>query len=92
MIDNKLYWDTWSGRSFADCTELSLDGLNKYLEVTYGLFANSTDIAANEKAFLKFLKESNTGLKLYKGDSNNFNNWNGQTLNSNGEIVKEECK
>jgi len=92
MIDNKLYWDTWSSRSFGDCTELSLEALNRFLGITYGLSDKSTDITANEKAFLKFLEESNNGLKLYKGDSENFNNWNGQTLNSNGEVEKVDCK
>ena len=67
----------------------SLDMFSFAFERIYGIKpSNGNDV--NEKAFLQYIQQSNSGLKLFKGDAN-FNNWQPKKVDGSGNIVNNPC-
>jgi hypothetical protein len=62
---------------------------NLYANV-FGISASNA-IAVNEQKFLWLLQENNSGLKLFSGDVNSFNNWELKGLNLNNEVILLNC-
>lgn len=48
-------------------------------------------VSQNEKGFLQLIKDYSAGLKIFKGDPNNFNSWQAKTVNSAGTVVDGNC-
>jgi hypothetical protein len=44
----------------------------------------------NEKAFLQYIQQTNSGIRLFKG-SDNFNDWQSKKVDGNGNIVNNPC-
>lgn len=45
---------------------------------------------ANEKAFLQYIQQTNSGLRLFKGNAN-FTEWQPKKVDTNGNIVNNPC-
>jgi hypothetical protein len=48
------------------------------------------DTSTNERAFLQYIQQNNSGLKLFKGDAN-FNNWQPKKVDESGNVVNNPC-
>jgi hypothetical protein len=56
----------------------------------YGINSgNSNDV--NEQKFLQYIQSTNTGLKLFKGDTN-FDNWIPKKVDDSGNIINNPCQ
>lgn len=67
----------------------TLDLFSEMYENFYKITPNNSN-NANEKAFLQFLDQSNSGLKLFKGNGS-FNDWKPKKLDNNGNVVNAPC-
>ena len=86
MIDNFDTFIAWT-RTF------SSDDNIKYGQKLFESIVNdNSGIAKKEAEFIQYLQQSNTGLKLCKGDTSNFKNWDRQTYNTTTKkSEKEDC-
>lgn len=73
-------------------SKLTGTGLNAYSIMFENLYKISpgNDINANEKAFLQYIQQSNSGLKLFKGNDS-FNEWQPKKVDTNNNVVNNPC-
>ena len=81
MINDYNALISWINKTFAT-DEIANDFQDEFYK-EYKV--DTDDYLHNEKEFLRYLKENNTGLKLYKGNTSTFAGWN--ALDINGDIV-----
>lgn len=70
-------------------------------EVSFNMYSNlydkiynikpSNDILQNEKSFLQMLKATNSGLKLLKGNTGTFDDWDVLNIDQNNNITSADC-
>ncbi len=76
MIENEQQFRTFGSDTFDGVT--TGIGADKVLEAIFSFMniVEGGNSAQNEKGFLNFLRTSNAGLSLFKGDTDGFNAWN----------------
>lgn len=86
MIDNLTKFHQFASNMVNNST---LDLYSHLYSSVYGInSSNSNEVS--EKAFLQYIQQTNSGLKLFKGDSN-FSDWQPKKVDENGNIVNNPC-
>lgn len=67
----------------------SLDVYSHAFENVFGIRPSNTK-EQNEKAFLQYIQSANSGLKLFKGNSN-FSEWAPIGVDSQGNVINNPC-
>ena len=86
MIDNFDTFIAWT-RTFSN--DYNIEVGEKLFD---SIVNDNSGIAEKEAEFIQYLQQAKTGLKLYKGDTSNFKNWDRQTYNTTTKkSEKEDC-
>jgi hypothetical protein len=89
-IEDGDAWTKWSNEVFKyqgkNKNGYELDDLFEKWVINYSVAKN------DEIKFIKFLDIMKSGLKLYKGNVNNFNTWDRIGLDTNSKIINDNCK
>lgn len=85
-IDNEVAFAQFAASLIADA---DTDNFEHLYQTIYGIKKNNT-AEKNEKNFLQFLEQVNSGLRLFKGNSS-FNSWTPLKVDDNGNIVVNPC-
>lgn len=86
MIDDLTKFQQFASNMVNNST---LDAYSFTFEMIYGITPSNNN-EANEKAFLQYIQQTNSGLKLFKGDAN-FTDWQPKKVDGNGNVVNNPC-
>lgn len=88
MIDDVGLFNNFGNQYLSDDESFQL------FENTFSLLFNisvNNSILNNENSLLNMLESMNSGLKLFKGDYNNYSSWNPKGVDTNGATINSDC-
>jgi len=66
------------------------NGFNDMYEDFYNIKPDNS-VSSNETGFLQMLDQLDTGLNLFKGNTDSLASWQMKILDSNGEVTNGNC-